>query len=241
VSELRLAGVRAGYGTVPVLAGVDLAVGRGRTVALLGRNGAGKTTLLRTILGMTSISGGSVMLGDEELTGTAAHGMAGRGVQWVPEDRGVFATLTVEENLQLGMLAGAGRGDGAAARRDAVLDALPVIRERLSQSAGVLSGGERQQLAIARAVLACPAFLLLDEFSEGVQPSMVRHLMGLIRSPELFPGAPEIGVLLIDQDARFALEISDHIHVMEKGRIVDHGAAEEFRHDEARLTDRLAV
>jgi ABC-type branched-subunit amino acid transport system ATPase component len=240
VTELRLDAVHSGYGPIPVLADVDFAVSEGETVGVLGRNGVGKTTLLRTLVGMTQVTRGRVLLGTQSIVGRRTHVAGSAGIHFVPEDRGIFTALSVADNLRLAVLAGHPDRSTSARRerlRDALLERFPILGERLRQRAAVLSGGERQILAVSRALVAEPRFLLLDEFSEGVQPSLVRRLGEALRE---LPSAPA-GVVLVDQSASVALRMSDRIYVMEKGRIVDEGPAIEFREDEQRLQARLVV
>ena len=240
MSELCLEGVHAGYGPIPVLVDVDFRVAHGETVGLLGRNGVGKTTLLRTLVGMTRVTDGRVLLGPRALTGRGTHVAGSAGIHFVPEDRGIFTALSVADNLRLAELAGRPDRPANARRvrlRETLIERFPILAERLGQRAGVLSGGERQILAVSRALVAEPRFLLLDEFSEGVQPSLVHRLGEALR--EL--GSQETGIVLVDQDASVALRLSDRIYVMEKGRIVDHGPAVEFREDKQRLHARLVV
>ncbi len=240
MSDLRLEAVHAGYGPIPVLVDVDLRVSQGETVGLLGRNGVGKTTLLRTAVGMTRVTGGRVLLGPRALHGHGTHAAGSAGIHFVPEDRGIFTALSVADNLRLAELAGPSDRPTSARRvrlRDALMERFPILAERLGQRAGVLSGGERQILAVSRALVAEPRFLLLDEFSEGVQPSLVKLLGEALREV----GSAETGIVLVDQDASVALKLSDRIYVMEKGQIVDEGPAIEFREDEQRLHARLVV
>jgi branched-chain amino acid transport system ATP-binding protein len=225
--------LRAGYGRTPALFGVDLHVAAGEIVALLGRNGVGKTTTLRSIVGLTTRTAGRISLAGLAVERMATHAIARMGVAYVPEDRGVFPSLTVAENLRLGRLAGrAGAGD-----EERAVARFPVLGERLDQDASALSGGERQMLAIARALLTRPRLLLLDEFSEGLQPNLVQALatgLGEI-------AATGVGILLVEQNAQLALRISARCYVMEKGAVVDEGASALFLADDDRLRKHLVV
>jgi branched-chain amino acid transport system ATP-binding protein len=241
MTELQVRELSGGYGRTPVLFDVDIRVGAGEIVALLGRNGVGKTTLLRSVVGLLAPTRGSVRVGGVELARRRAFAAAAAGVQFIPDDRGIFATLTVAENLELGRLAGRGRAGGtnggASSMGEEVLERFPVLRERAAQQAGVLSGGERGMLAMARALLARPRFLLVDEFSEGLQPSVIQQLARILRSFTQAGG----GVLLVDQNARFAIATAQRVAVMAKGRIVDEGLVEEFSADPNRLHANLVL
>jgi len=232
-SLLEVAGLHAGYGRIPALFGVDLQVAAGEIVALLGRNGAGKTTTLRGIIGLATRTAGSIALNGMAIGRRPTHAIARMGVTFVPEDRGIFPSLTVRDNLRLGRLAGNGRSGDEA---DAVAR-FPILGERLDQEASSLSGGERQMLAIARALLTRPRLLLLDEFSEGLQPNIVRELAAGLGEI----AASGVAMLLVEQNARLALRISARCYVMEKGRIVDEGPSPVFLADDDRLRRHLVV
>jgi ABC-type branched-subunit amino acid transport system ATPase component len=204
---LAVEGLVAGYRGGRVLQGVTLAVGPGEVVALVGRNGMGKSTLLRTLMGLVP-AGGSMRLDGVEMLGRPPHEIARAGVGWVPQGRQVFAGLTVAENLRLG----ARGGDPP----QALLASFPVLAERGRQRAGSLSGGEQQQLALARALAGRPRLLLLDEPSEGVQPSLVDRIGDTIGRIAL----GGIGVLLVEQNLDLVREVAGRVLVMEKGRIV---------------------
>ena len=224
--------LHAGYGRTPALFGVDLRVEAGEIVALLGRNGVGKTTTLRSIVGQTTRTAGSVKVDGAAIERLPTHAIARMGVAYVPEDRGVFPGLTVAENLRLGRLAG-----GVASDERHAIARFPVLGERLDQDAGALSGGERQMLALGRALLARPRLLLIDEFSEGLQPNLVQELAGGLGEIT----ASGVGVLLVEQNAHLALRVSARCYVMEKGVVVDEGVSSEFLTDEARLREHLVV
>jgi branched-chain amino acid transport system ATP-binding protein len=230
---LEVEQLHAGYGRIPALFGVALSVAAGEIVALLGRNGVGKTTTLRSIVGLTTRVSGRVALDGRSIERLPTHVIARLGIAYVPEDRGVFPGLSVRDNLRLGHLA----GRGAAEEHNRVTARFPVLTERLEQDANALSGGERQMLALARALLARPRLLLLDEFSEGLQPNLVQQLateLGEI-------AASGVGILLVEQNAHLALRISTRCYVMEKGRVVDAGASSMFLADDRRLREHLVI
>ena len=217
---LRVDQLDAAYGLSQVLWGIDLAVAPGEAAALLGRNGVGKTTLLRTILGLHPRSAGRVLVGGDapvDVTHLPAHERARLGVGYVPQGRHIFPHLTVEENLEVG-LAAAPRG---ARVPDLVYRLFPVLGEMRSRKGGVLSGGQQQQLAIGRALVARPRLLILDEPTEGVQPSIILQIeeaLGRIRR-EL-----GVAVLLVEQYLEFAWSFATSYFVMQKGRIVARGS-----------------
>jgi urea transport system ATP-binding protein len=217
---LRVEKVDAAYGMSQVLWGVDLSVGPGEAAALLGRNGVGKSTLLRTILGLHPISGGRVFLGGDsgrDVTRLPPHQRARLGIGYVPQGREIFPHLTVEENLEVGLAAGPRT---ARAIPDFVYELFPVLAEMKARKGGVLSGGQQQQLAIGRALVTRPRLIILDEPTEGVQPSIILQIEeALVRIRK------ELGVavLLVEQYLELAWGFASTYFVMQKGRIVDHG------------------
>lgn len=231
-ADLRIDGVEAGYGGSTVLTGVDLHVGAGETVALLGRNGVGKTTLMATVMGFVRALGGTIHLGDEDITHLPTHARARSGVAIVPQGRRVFAPLTVHNNLRIAE--GSRSGEWTLER---VYELMPRLRERKGNRGDQLSGGEQQMLAIGRALLLGPRVLLLDEPSDGLAPAIVQQVMGVVR--EL--AEEGITVLVVEQDLRAAFSVADRVSVMEKGRIVHESATEEFRGDAERARRLLGV
>ncbi|MFB9889878.1 ABC transporter ATP-binding protein [Planobispora takensis] len=211
--------LRAGYGPARVLQGVDLEVEEGEMVAVLGQNGAGKTTLLRALSGMVR-GRGSVGLRGTELLGRAPEEVARRGVGHVPEGRGVFAPLTVEENLRVG--AHLRPGSELAEDMRHVLSCFPVLRAHLSQPAGNLSGGERQMLAIGRALMARPRLLLLDEPSRGLAPLATRRLFDVLRA---ISTRERVAMIVVEQKTQLAAEFAARSLLMESGRLVTPGTA----------------
>lgn len=212
---LRLDKVGSGYDAVPIVNEVSLEVGDGTAVALVGRNGVGKTTLVRAIVGELPTTAGRIYLDGADVTGLDSVARARRGVGYVPQGRGIFARLTVEENLRMGSLVG-----GAANGRDVgrAYEWFPILKERRSQRAGTLSGGQQQMLAIGRVLVAKPRMLVLDEPSEGIQPSIVEEIGRMIRSLNRQLG---IAVLVVEQNIGLVQQCADHCLVMDKGRIVD--------------------
>jgi branched-chain amino acid transport system ATP-binding protein len=220
VSLLELAGLKISYGGINAVKGIDLAVAQGEMVALIGANGAGKTTTLKAICGLLAPSAGKVYYAGKDVTGLASHTLVEQGLALVPEGRGVFGRMQVEENLAMGAYT---RRDGAAVKRDLgrVYELFPRLHERRRQLAGTLSGGEQQMLAIGRALMGAPKLLLLDEPSMGLAPIMVQRIFDTIRKV----AAEGVTVLLVEQNAKLALEASQRGYVMESGAITLSDAA----------------
>ncbi|MCL4766733.1 MAG: ABC transporter ATP-binding protein [Hyphomicrobiaceae bacterium] len=223
---LRVEDLKARYGRVEVLHGLDLDVRQGEIVALVGANGAGKTTLLRTISGVHAASGGRILFEEQDITRAASHLRVGLGIVQVPEGRQVFAPLTVEDNLRLG----AWRRSGPAPEDDMakVLELFPVLKDRRRQAAGALSGGQQQMLAVGRAMMASPRLLLLDEPSMGLAPLIAAQILDVIQRL----ARSGITVLLVEQNAQAALAIADRGYVMETGRIALTGPGRALLADE---------
>ena len=220
---LEVSGLAVAYGGINAVKGIDLAVARGELVTLIGANGAGKTTTLKALAGLLAPAGGRVTYEGADITGVPAHALVGRGLALVPEGRGVFPRLTIEENLLMGAYS---RRDTAGIRDDVDRGyaLFPRLKERRAQLAGTLSGGEQQMLAIARALMSRPRLLLLDEPSMGLAPIMVQKIFETIRRVS----AEGTTLLLVEQNAKVALEISDRGYVMESGRIVLSGPARDL-------------
>lgn len=213
---LELDGIRAGYGRSVVLHGVSLTVPAGGVAAVLGHNGAGKSTLLRTASGLLAPRSGTVRFEGEDITRLAPHERVARGIAYVPQGQQCFPHLTTGENLQL---VADGRPGGRAAMAE-VLDLFPGLRSLLGRRAGVLSGGQRQQVAISRALITNPRLLLLDEPTEGLQPSVVAEIERTILA---LVGRGDLGVLLVEQHVGFALRAAQQYHVLQSGRVLSTG------------------
>jgi branched-chain amino acid transport system ATP-binding protein len=227
---LEVTGLRAGYAAGTVLHGVDLTVAEGQALALLGRNGAGKSTLLSAIMGLLRPTAGSVRLQGRDLAGRPAHQVARAGVALVPQGRRVFANLTVDQNLQVAT----GRHPAGPWTPARVYELLPQLAERRRHHADQLSGGEQQMLAVARALLLNPRLLLLDEPSDGLAPSVVGRVAGLLADLR----DQGLAILLVEQDLRTAFAVADEVAVMGKGEIAHRSPTLEFRHNAA-LAQRL--
>ncbi|WP_410644039.1 ABC transporter ATP-binding protein [Amycolatopsis sp. lyj-346] len=223
IEELSVA-----YGAVRALDGVGITVERGGITAVLGANGAGKTTLLRTISGLHPARGGRIAWDGRELTGLAPDRIARGGVAHVPEGGGVITELTVDENLRLGALWRRDRADRAAARNE-MYELFPALEERAAKPASTLSGGERQMLAIGRALMSRPGLLLLDEPSLGLAPLITARIMGILRDLRATTG---LTVVLVEQNAHSALSIADRGYVLALGRVVAVDTAAELLADD---------
>lgn len=224
---LEVAGLDAGYGTSQVLFGVDLRVDEGALVALIGSNGAGKSTLMKSISGLLAPWQGDIRLAGEPISGTAPHHIVRRGLAHCPEGRRVFPDMTVQENLRMGAYIRP-RG-GADTELERVHELFPRLKERRTQLAGTLSGGEQQMLAIARSLMSGPKLLLLDEPSLGLAPVIVDQVLDAIEA------VAEEGVttLLVEQNARLALSVASRAYVLEAGHIVKQGTGQQLADDES--------
>ena len=211
------------YGHIQALKGVSLEIHEGEIVTLIGANGAGKSTLLKTISGLLKPKNGEITFEDESIGGKVAQAIVKKGISHVPEGRRVFANMTVEENLELGAFL---RKDKQGIRDDfeKVYELFPRLKERLKQQAGTLSGGEQQMLAMGRALMARPRLLLLDEPSMGLAPLLVKTIFQIIREIN----QTGTTILLVEQNANMALSIADRAYVIETGKIVGAGTAEEL-------------
>jgi branched-chain amino acid transport system ATP-binding protein len=228
---LRLSGVTAGYGATHVLERIDLALGAGESLSIIGRNGVGKSTLLATIMGHTTLHAGAIELLGARIESSAPHRRALAGLAWVPQEREIFPSLTVRENLELG----ARPGSWDLAR---VCELFPNLEERLGHGGAQLSGGEQQMLAIARALLTNPSVLLMDEPTEGLAPVVVQALAAVLARLRAAGG---LSIVLVEQNSRVALEFAQRAVVMDRGRVVYDGASRELREDAERLASLVAA
>ena len=222
---LDVNGIHTFYGLSHILFGVSLEVNRGQVVCLLGRNGAGKTTTLKSILGLTPPKEGRIRFKEEDITGKEPYILVRKGMGYVPDDRRIFADLTAGENLEIA--AREARG-GAAWDKERIYDLFPALRDLDSRRGGLLSGGEQKMLAIGRALMGNPEFLLLDEPTEGLAPALVRAFGETIRTLK------EVGltVLLAEQNVKFTLKLSDFGYIIDKGRICYEGTVKELTENE---------
>jgi branched-chain amino acid transport system ATP-binding protein len=229
---LEVRGLRAGYRQGTVLHGVDLDIDRGRALALLGRNGVGKSTLVMAIMGLVRATGGALRLDGVDLSGKRPHQIARAGVALVPQGRRIWPTLTVQEHLDL-----SARRGGGPWTQQLLFELLPILADRRKQPAGLLSGGEQQMLAIARALVTDPSLVLMDEPSEGLAPLVVDQIGAVIR--QVVTGG--VAVLLVEQDLHLAFVVADEIAVMAKGTIVHRTDTAAFRSDPATAGRLLGV
>ncbi|AZQ66460.1 ABC transporter ATP-binding protein [Silicimonas algicola] len=230
---LEVQDIEAGYGPVRVLHGLSLEARAGEVLCLLGRNGAGKTTTLKAIMGLLPLTAGRILLDGTEISALPAHRIARQGVGYVPQGRRLFSELTVAENIEIGLMAG-GKDAGT---RDRVLDMFPRLRERLAQRAGTLSGGEQQMLATARALAVEPRLLLLDEPTEGLQPSMI----DLIRETVVTLRAKGVAIVLVEQRIDAVLALADRVTFIENGNSRETVTPSELKSDRALIHKYVGV
>ena len=222
---LEVKSLSSGYGKSLICTDIDLEINEGERVCLLGRNGVGKTTFLKTVMGIIASSDGECLIKGKNVTGMPPYKIARMGLGYVPQGRGIFGKLTVQDNLILG-----GAPDKIRVEEidEKIFSYFPVLRERLNQRAGTLSGGEQQMLSVARALIRKPSLLLLDEPSEGLQPNIVQLLRDIIKQISIDRG---LAILLVEQNLDFALDISSRGYVMEKGSIVEKGEVDLLKDD----------
>ena len=225
MSLLSANGLKVSYGAVEAVRGIDFVVEEGEIVALLGTNGAGKSSTLNAVIGLVPIAEGLVSLAEEPINGVATERLVRRGLTLTPEGRRVFSSLSVEENLKLGGYALSQRSDGTTANLDRMFNLFPILAERRNQLAGTLSGGQQQQLAIARSLMSSPRILLLDEPSLGLAPQIVEtifdHIVDLRRNG--------ITIMLVEQNVAMSLDIADRGYVLASGEIVAQGTTDELK------------
>ncbi|MGI4939777.1 MAG: ABC transporter ATP-binding protein [Janthinobacterium lividum] len=230
---LEIANLTSGYGEAMVLRNVSLSLPRGEVLAVLGKNGMGKSTLLKTVMGFLPARGGGVRVAGTLTTGLAPHRMAALGVAYSPQDQAIFHDLSVEENLRLGVR----RDRGFEERLAHVATFFPFLAQRRRQTAGTLSGGEQKMLIMARGLMARPRLMLVDEITEGLQPSVIHRLTEVLRS-EL--AAFDLTILLIEQNVQFALSLATRYAVLARGEITEAGRTDEAG-TQARIHAQLAV
>ena len=229
---LKVDGLNQYYGGSHILRGIAFDAPPGKVTTVLGRNGVGKTTLLKTLMGLVPARSGAIHFGGEDISRAPSHGRARAGIGYVPQGREIFPRLSVAENLLMG-LAGRPRGTPIPAR---VFEMFPVLGQMMNRRGGDLSGGQQQQLAIGRALAAGPRLLILDEPTEGIQPSIIKDIERAIRA---LAGTGEMAILLVEQYYEFARALSDHYLVMERGEIVMRGEGRNMDADGVR--EALAV
>lgn len=217
------------YGSSHTLRGVSLALEKGQCLALLGRNGVGKTTLLKCLMGVLPAASGKVIFEGKDITRMSPHARARAGIAYVPQGREIFARLTVEENLRMGMAVKSGRA--AATIRNDVFELFPVLKEMLHRRGGDLSGGQQQQLAIARAMLADPKLIIFDEPTEGIQPSIIKDIGRVIK---MLRERGDMAILLCEQYFDFAHELADKFIVLSRGEVVASGTHHEMGSEEVK-------
>ena len=225
---LNAKGLKAYYDQSIIIRGIDLEVPPGKGVSLMGRNGVGKTTTLKSIYGLVDSTEGEVTLDGVRIDSMPPEKRARQGLAYVPQGRHIFPTLTVWENLQTAIIV---HGDRAREQLDFVYELFPVIKDMLKRKGGVLSGGQQQQLAIARALLTCPKLLILDEPTEGIQPSIIDQIEDTIK---MLRETGRMSILLVEQYLDFAKSVSDLFYVMDRGMVMAKGSIEE-------LTDEIVT
>ena len=213
---LQVSNLKSGYGRTRILNGIDFSAARGEVLAVIGRNGVGKTTLMKTLIGLLPVMDGEMRFDGEPLTHLTAARRARHGIGYVPQGRGIFGRMTVGENLATGETVGAFSG-AAAANYDRVFRFFPRLRERLSQKAGTMSGGEQQQLAIGRVLIGMPKLVLLDEPSEGIQPNIIQEIGRIIRR---LSTEENLTVIIVEQNLELIEASADRCLVMDKGTII---------------------
>lgn len=223
---LTIDALTSGYGSAQILNGVDMTVKQGEVVALLGRNGVGKTTLLKTLMGIVKQTGGNASLTGQAISNVPTHTIARAGIGYVPQGRGIFDDLTVEENLKMGLRASP---SPSADIPDYIYQRFPILKERRRQIAGTMSGGQKQQLALSRAMCGDPKVLLLDEPSEGIQPNIVQDIGLFLRD---LVTTRRICVLLVEQNLSLVKTAADRFAIMVKGKIVHNGLPEDLESEE---------
>lgn len=232
---LAVEGLHASYGGSLILQGVDLSVREGEIKAIMGRNGMGKTTLMKTIMGLVVPQSGRIMLKGQPMHSLRTHEIAASGISYVPQGREIFDDFSVKENLRLGTLRNP-RGKREIPKE--IFDYFPILAERENQRAGSFSGGEQQMLAIARALVSHPKLLLLDEPSEGIQPSIVDQICEILKKIKFETG---LTILVVEQNVDMILDITDSCAFMERGRIVETCSVQDVRSDDRIIMRHMTV
>jgi branched-chain amino acid transport system ATP-binding protein len=231
---LSTSSLRSGYATGDVLQDVNITVERGEVVGVLGRNGVGKTTLMKTLIGLLPVRAGRIMFHDEDVSRLSADKRARLGIGYVPQGRGIFPDMTVRDNLRMGGLINTSK---RTLDFDLVFDYFPILKDRLTQRGGTLSGGQQAMLALARALISSPDLLLLDEPSDGVQPNIVQEIGGFIKSLNAEKG---LTVLIVEQNIDLMQTVATRAYALDKGRVVAEVDRESLL-DTERVADFLAV
>ena len=231
---LKVDSIHVFYEESHILHGVTLHLKSDEIVGLIGNNGVGKTTLLRSIMGLTDVRSGHMYFQGEDILNSPPYKISRLGISLVPENREIFPDLSVYENLLIGTM------NSKKARKaipEKIYEFFPILKERVNQKGATLSGGEQQMLAIARGLVGEPTLLLVDEFSEGLSPLVIRNIVDIFRKVQ----REGMTILMVEQDARLALHLSSRIYIMEKGQVSYHGFSEELQSNEAILKDHLAI
>lgn len=229
----ELKDIRVNYGKSKIINGISLEIAKGEKLAVMGRNGVGKTTLLKSMIGILSLEEGSITLEDKDISSCMPHERSRLGIAYVPQGREIIPDLTVEENLDLGGYAHTSDLSGQKAK---VLEYFPALKAHLKRKGGVLSGGQQQQLAIARALMSEPKMLLLDEPTEGIQPNIVAEIATIL---DRIRKEMDLTLVIVEQNIKFAKKIADHYVILQKGQIVAQGEMEQLK--EETINKYLAV
>lgn len=229
----ELKDIRVNYGKSKIINGISLEIAKGEKLAVMGRNGVGKTTLLKSMIGILSLEEGSITLEDKDISSCMPHERSRLGIAYVPQGREIIPDLTVEENLDLG---GYAHTSDLTAQKAKVLEYFPALKAHLKRKGGVLSGGQQQQLAIARALMSDPKMLLLDEPTEGIQPNIVAEIATIL---DRIRKEMDLTLVIVEQNIKFAKKIADHYVILQKGQIVAQGEMEQLK--EETINKYLAV
>lgn len=231
---LKVDNVHVYYGESHILHGITLNLEKGEIVGLIGNNGMGKTTLIRSIMGLTDIRSGSIHYQDTDISHLNPYKIARMGISFIPENREIFPELSVYENIHMGSMI---NRKNYKINYNKIYDYFPVLKDRLKQKGGTLSGGEQQMLAVARGLVGDPDLILIDEFSEGLHPLMIQNIVGILREVQKAGKT----ILMVEQNARLALSLSRRIYILEKGQVSYHGFSEELLANAEVLKEYLAI